>query len=625
MHDLRAAVGRALEAPALVAEDDFAAALHEARVAVEVVRLLSLFEERASAAVGLVESLWVELCEACCARDVRVLERVLGVVRQEMKRAGVVVERPSVGGRSSVSTATSPSVSVSASLVKAKAANAWGDVFGKDECVLSEDIREEVGRAQNSDSAADSASRCSVAVWTVALLGLAVAWVWITLVFVDARREPAVQFQTISNDQMALPALTVCPKFASGSFPSFWDMPRAGLLGSPLFTVRLYKDGASDSVSNPVVSFPDTRSYVEDQVITNGDVDECRARSDRFDPNVHREVNSEARAMPPPIMCRRCLTIGRRNPIVVQKPVGSEPYPRGGLRVEVVASRVLDFCFFPVSRFTSYHRIYKEIINEILANIDRLVDDGILNLDNADASPVALETVFFSYHSLERPSLAPDADTDISVACGVYLYSGIWFPTTVKKVSWKFNTSGDGWWKRVIGPGFGPYPNLTTMSASGRPAQSRDPASGALQRFGPPIFELFATDESESIDANMSRSQFIGPIDPDTLTSLMISKEIDRAGAIVYKSTSDMRARLDAIRTTTGEARTSFFRLQFDISYSSVLVQRAVSRSTYLWASYFANMSNVFGIFTGTSVFSLVVGVLSVTFIRRNQAPWDGS
>lgn len=630
---VRDAVAETVEARALEAEDDLAAAIAEARAALGVVRMLDALDaSRADGELGALDAaavaqLYDDLCDAVRDEDVRVVERVAAAVGDEFAARG---ER-AAAGRDAVASADAAG---SAGILLHDDASRW--MWGEDAPPKLRHRRaraggvaravERVVRPGRRFTTHERAMCWSAIVWAFAVAALGVAWMRSTVIFVNAQRRPVVQNVFVEKQELELPALTICPT-DSHRLPTFHDFPRPQFLGSPWLTLRLYHENAriADGSGN-VVAFPDTKSLIQTTIVADGDVAACERDTDVLNPFVHISRESPPPNEPPAafLACRRCITIGRDKPIVVKGFTAQTSGQVGGLQVELVTSRAPYFCLYPQARASNFI-VFDALIFEIFDKLDELIDRGILNLNNADrdATQQGLGNIIYpsilfydsgpSPEGGEPPPVRPvDFDGPSSFYCGVYLFSGLWYPTTTEKVSWTYNKSGTGWWERDIGSGLGPYFDTSVYQESLEAvAPSRKPRSDPVIYKGLPDFDVYLTDSEEPLNANLNSSTRAATLGSNTITFLRLSKETDLDRRIQYNPTLTSTARLVKVKHTEEEVRLAFIRYQMDISFTSLVVSEIVTRPSYNFPAYLADLSNYFGIFIGHSVFTLLILLLT--------------
>lgn len=629
---LHEAVLAALELRALEAEDECADAIHEARAALPVLRLLRLLEacnaavagddERADAgAAAALAQLNEDLCDALRARSVPVIDRVAAAVREELavrgagaaaEAAGLASFDKSCGGRILIGDQQSHDASESSEDV-------WAEPRGYGRAVkrARRGVR---GSALALKRAAIPGRRrttveralcASVVAWALAFLGVGAVWLRFTLQFVDAQRHPVVQRELVQSDALVIPALTFCPSMGP-SLPTFYDFPTSEFRGSPWLTVRLYADNSQKGI----MEYPDTKGLIRDTVVTTGDAEACERETAVLDPSVHVVRVHAPKGTLPRSECQRCITVGLEKRVVVERVASPGFRAAEGLRMEIVSSMAPNYCFYPQSK-RGNSRVLEYIQNELINNFDELIDRGTLALHGADYNA--------SFLLRKRVEPAPVRSAHFrrsaSFFCGVYLFSGLWYPTSTSNVSWAYNLTGTGWWEQSNGPSVVPYFNATSMNDIDVSSKA-DPKDVAthVRRSGRRrnvTLNMFVTDVDEPLNAKLNTSDQAAMLLPDALNVIRPSKEIGTDGYATYSARSSGALRLRQPLVRGKVAQVGFHRYVVDVTFGSFMVPNIQSRKSYEASEYLADLANVFDIFIGQSVFALVVLALTAATVGR--------
>lgn len=648
--EFRNAVSATVELHALEAEDDFAAAIDESRSALRALSLLSTLEAHNAQVAGIddredrtgalmLAQLNEDLCDAIRAQSAEIIDRAAAAVKEELVVRGI--SESAHDGCSLVSSNDSlnnesekkgGALLVGCGKDRPEEQPVWGDKRG--ELSLAERGSRDVKRhawglwkAVNFGSRRTTYARatwCNIFAWTMAFLGLALTSTWQTVSFISSDREPMSARVPSKVEDLKLPELTFCLN-PGHSMPSFYDLPNSQFRGVPWLTVRLYQDSSDLGV----VEFPNTKGLIHESVVSNGDREVCRRETEALNPMVHtmRTSTNATNGQAADPTCQRCITIGHNEQIAATSRSPQYLDPTDGLRVELVASRVPYRCFYPQARDVNF-RVLDDIYKEVYTNIEELVERGILDLNGADpeetieirpGSSTRYRKIFF-YDQQESNAARPaDFEGPDSFACGVYLFSGLWYPTSVKNVSWTYNKTGTGWWEQNNDPGFGPYFNSTSShdAAARQPelfnfeAPSGAPRGGPVTYTGIPTLNVFIGNASNSLGSNPSSSDGIALLSPGTTTVTRLKKGLDDLDMLQYEAKSWPSIRLEQAVRTAPRSQTAFFRFQLDIAYESRLELIVDESAIYQSTGYAADLANYFGIFTGQSVFALVVGGLS--------------
>lgn len=290
----------------------------------------------------------------------------------------------------------------------------------------------------------------SVLAWILAIIGCLVAVGIITGQFAHSIRNKSIQVDLVPAERLTIPRLTWCN--TEDNTPAFFNPLPSEFKGPPIMGASFFKDGKKGQ--EPML-FPDTRDLFREVVIAKGTAEEkrrCRERLTRFDVDM---LNQRDERSPDVLKCRVCLQAKKK--IDIENPNKNPQSSASSLVFVMGTSRLLESC-----RLTEYRNealtAFQAFFNELDANFEDIVEQGYLDLDEADPSLLERDangTIPFIQNPLvpggsgppvvlksPNPALDNQVIKYFSFACNMMFLSGYFYPTnTTEKQRWRFENA----------------------------------------------------------------------------------------------------------------------------------------------------------------------------------------
>lgn len=437
--------------------------------------------------------------------------------------------------------------------------------------------------------------------WTLALVLMTIAIVFVSVQFSESRFNPALSTDVNHYDQLQLPVIWAC--LTKPLFPMFKNISNQGYVGWQTWGLRTY----TNTETGETYSYPETEDIVSEPKILGPD-DYCNDSMNYF--SKRAIVISTKRLFEENTRCYSCLRIGVKKPVTLEyKKALSRP--AGAVTLEFAILKDLDFCF---SHELPVHGYPRSVLKaDLKRNGQLLVDKGAVVLENNIGIDFALDYGFESFDQLRNPYFKIEAEA--SVFCNLFFFSGVFYPVREEeRIRYRFDIGRgiDAW--EPLGD---PSNFLVVKVQSGAYEIHNVNRTDMLEEFRLTDFDVSrATQNSVKIFSvvNTTNEQptvaDLSGVLRERANDIMVYTRNVESGQVAFLS------RLQRGTTRVFRVQSRFRRFNVSLDFAAFDVEVSVKVPTTTWAEFLTDVFEYVGLFTGICAYSLLVSPAKMYFRR---------